>query len=490
MFEKVLVVNRGEIALRLLRTLREMSISSVAVYSDADLDSPHWRLADEAYALGSPEPAASYLNVDKLLHIAERCGAQAVLPGYGFLSENASFARACEERGLVFVGPPANLIEQMGSKQLARETMQRAGVPVVPGGSANNVDEARATATAIGYPVLVKAVYGGGGRGMRLVQNDDELQGALQLATSEAARAFGSGDVYLEKWVAHARHIEVQVLGDQHGNVVHLFERDCSIQRRHQKVLEETPSPGLDEAVRERLLATAVSGASAVGYSSAGTFEFLLAPDGQFYFIEMNTRLQVEHTVTEMVTGIDLVEMMLRVAAGERLNLSQEQIERHGHALQCRLCAEDPAQGFRPSTGVIQDLEIPSGPFVRFDGGLCQGQAIGSHYDSLLGKLCVWAPSRRQLLSRMQRALGECRISGLETNVEFCRRVVEESDFANGAYDTGYIEQHSELARANEQPSLAALAALLVEQHVRRTTTLDLQETPLSAWLVREPAKR
>jgi acetyl-CoA carboxylase biotin carboxylase subunit len=482
MFKKVLVANRGEIAVRLLRTLREMNIASVAIFSDADADAPHRTMADEAANLGDPAPQQSYLSIDKILRIAAERKVDAILPGYGFLAESAAFASACRESNVCFVGPTPEVIEQMGSKQNAREQMMRAGVPVVPGGPATTLAEAQRSASSIGYPVLLKAIAGGGGRGMRLVEDESELEAALLLAQSEAQRAFADGTVYLEKYVRGARHVEVQVLGDQHGNVLHLFERDCSIQRRHQKLLEETPCPALSEATRAALLEAALRGARSVAYSSAGTFEFLLAPSGEFYFIEMNTRLQVEHTVTEMVTGLDLVREMLRVAAGEPLGLTQEQVVRRGYAMQCRVCAEDPESNFSPSAGVVSFLAEPSGPFVRLDSGIRTGQRISSYYDSLLCKVCVWAETRPLLLQRMARALDEFAIGGLATNLEFHRRLVAQPDFTAALYDTSFIAEHPDLLAREGELAPAALAALVVEQHLSAAHSLRLENVELSRW--------
>jgi acetyl-CoA carboxylase biotin carboxylase subunit len=480
MFDKVLVANRGEIAVRLLRTLREMNIRSVAVMSDADRDAPHVRFADEAYELGEAAPAHSYLATDKLLDVARRSGAQAILPGYGFLSENATFARKCEAQGITFVGPPAECIELMGEKESARQRMAEASVPVVPGGPAGNESEAVATASRVGYPVLVKAAFGGGGRGMRVARDEQQLRAVLGTAQSEAERAFGSGAVYVEKLLEGARHVEVQVLGDRTGRVVHLFERDCSIQRRHQKLLEETPCPALPVETLRALTDTAVSGAQAVGYHSAGTLEFLLAPDGRFYFIEMNTRLQVEHAITEMITGIDLVEQMLRVAAGQPLAFEQEQIARRGHAIECRITAEDPRRGFAPSTGTISALDEPAGPFVRIDSGVRVGQRVSTHYDSLLSKVCAWGETRERALGRMRRALSEYAVAGPTTSVEFHLALLEHPSFAAGQYDTNFVDTHPDLL-ANSALGPAELAALVVASHVAHPPAVPRPSAP-SRW--------
>ncbi|HKQ70217.1 MAG TPA: biotin carboxylase N-terminal domain-containing protein, partial [Polyangiaceae bacterium] len=359
MWRKVLIANRGEIAVRVARTLREMDISSVAVYSDADRASLHVRMADEAYPIGNAPARESYLVIERILEVAKRSGAQAIHPGYGFLSENSAFAEASANAGIAFIGPPAGAIRAMGNKPAARALMEKAGVPVIPAGPAESVDEARATASKLGYPVMLKAAAGGGGKGMRLIERESELAGAWESARHISLQAFGDQTVYLEKAIVKPRHVEIQVLADAHGNVVHLFERDCSIQRRHQKVIEETPCPAASSELVERMGAVAVRGAKAVGYASAGTFEFLLAGDGQFYFLEMNTRLQVEHPITEWVTGIDLVREMVRVSAGEELGFAQEEITRRGASLECRVYAEDPAAGFLPSPGTITALTQP-----------------------------------------------------------------------------------------------------------------------------------
>lgn len=442
MFKKVLVANRGEIAVRILRTLREMKIASVAVYSEADKGSPHVALADEAYWLGAAAVAESYLSGDKLLAVAKRCGADALIPGYGFLSENAEFARRCAEAGIVFVGPSPEAMETMGLKPRARAHMQAAGVPVVPGGPAATLVEATVTAAQVGYPVMLKAAAGGGGRGMRRVEAADELASNFEAAAREALGAFGDATIYIEKLVVSARHIEVQVLGDKHGNLVHLFERDCSVQRRHQKVVEESPSPQLSQAALGALCDTALKGAHSVQYYSAGTFEFLVDREENFYFLEMNTRLQVEHPVTELLTGVDLVREMLCVAAGEVLSFTQEQIVRRGAAIECRIYAEDPQAGFRPSPGKITFLRPPEGPGIRHDSGVCEGYAMSFDYDAMAAKVSVWAPTRALALARMARALGEYQLYGIVTNLDFLRKLVEVQAFVEGHYDTEFINQN------------------------------------------------
>ncbi len=470
MFEKVLVANRGEIAVRVMRTLREMGIGSVAVFSEADRGAMHVRVADEAVCVGPAPAAESYLCIEAVLEAARLTGADAIHPGYGFLSENPAFARACEEAGVVFVGPRPEAMEAMGSKTAARERMIAAGVPVVPGAHAGSLDALRLEAERVGYPVMLKASAGGGGKGMRLVDRPEDLAEAFERARSEAMKAFGDPTVYLEKAIVRPRHIEIQVLADAHGNVVHLFERDCSVQRRHQKVVEETPSPA-SAATPQRIAEmgeVAVRAARAVDYVGAGTVEFLMDPDGRFYFLEMNTRLQVEHPVTELVTGLDLVREQVRIAAGEPLGFEQRDVSRRGHAIECRIYAEDP-ETFLPAPGRIEVLRVPAGPGVRDDGGVEEGDEVSSFYDPLLSKLCVWAPSREQAVARMRRALGEYVALGtLRTNVAFHQRLFELPAFVRGDYDTGLIERHREAllsprALPAEEARLMAAAVALAQ---------------------------
>src|SRR5580700_7690419 len=441
-FKKVLIANRGEIAIRVMRTLREMGIASVAVYSEADRAALHVRMADEAYPIGPAPAAESYLVVDRIVDTAKKAGCDAIHPGYGFLSENPALPEACERAGVVFIGPPARAMRAMGSKTAAREKMSAAGVPIVPGARCETTDEATAAAKKIGFPVMLKASSGGGGKGMRLVASAGEMANAWERARSEAKKFFGDDTVYLEKAILQPRHVEIQVLGDQHGNLVHVFERDCSIQRRNQKVVEETPSPAASRELVARMGAIAVQGAKAVGYFSAGTFEFLLAQDGSFYFLEMNTRLQVEHPVTELVTGLDLVREMVRVAQGEPLGFAQDDLSARGAAIECRVYAEDPATGFLPSPGVIERLSLPGGPGVRDDGGAYQGCTISSFYDPLISKLSVWAPTRERAVARMRRALAEYVVTGIRTNLPFHERLFNHSEFVAGRYDTGFIERY------------------------------------------------
>ena len=445
-FDKVLVANRGEIAVRVMRTLREMGIRSVAVYSDADRDALHVRMADEAVAIGPAPSRESYLVGDKILDACKATGAQAIHPGYGFLSENAAFARACEAAGITFIGPDASAMEAMGSKTAARAKMMEAGVPVVPGANVNEPEELKKAAAELGYPIMLKASAGGGGKGMRLVEKPEDLVDAFERARSEAANAFGDDTVYIEKAIIRPRHIEIQVMADGQGGCVHLFERDCSIQRRHQKVIEESPSPFAlaDDAKIAEMGEVAVQAAKAVDYRGAGTVEFLMGTDGSFYFLEMNTRLQVEHPITELVTGLDLVREQVRIAAGEPLGYDQSAVSRRGHAIECRVYAEDPDRGFMPSPGPIEVLRRPTGPGVRDDSGTYEGSEVPSHYDPMVSKLCVWAPTRAQAVDRMRRALSEYVVTGIKTSVPFHLRVMSHPAFIAGEYDTGFIAAHEE----------------------------------------------
>lgn len=441
MFKKVLVANRGEIAVRIIRACREMGIKTVAVYSEADRDSLHVSLADETVCIGGPQPAQSYLNIPNIISAAEGRGADAIHPGYGFLAENPYFAEVCEGRGIKFIGPPASAITEMGAKARARRLMVEAGVPVVPGSSGlldENLDIS-AVAAEIGYPVMIKASAGGGGRGMRIARNQEELETALNTARQEAEAAFGDGSLYLEKLIERPRHIEIQILADEYGHVVHLGERDCSIQRRNQKLVEETPSPAITPELREKMGEAAVRAARAVKYTGAGTVEFLLDRDGNYYFIEMNTRIQVEHPVTEWVTGIDLVVETIRLAAGEELGYEQEDVEFRGAALECRINAEDPEKDFRPCPGTITEYLPPGGPGVRVDSGIYPGYRIPPYYDSLLAKLITWGRNRQEAIRRMERSLSEFRIAGVKTTIDFLRRIMENENFRRGEVDTLFV---------------------------------------------------
>ena len=443
MFKKILIANRGEIAVRVIRACREMGIQSVAVYSDVDRAALHVRKADEAYHLGPAAAAESYLNIPKILAAAKRSGADAIHPGYGFLSENPRFAHASAEAGVKFIGPTAAAMEMMGSKTRARQHMQVAGVPFVPGTSrgVESVEEAARVAEKVGYPVMLKAAAGGGGKGMRLVHSADQLRSALDGAQSEAQRSFGDSEVYIEKAIINPRHIEMQVLADEHGNTVYLGERECSIQRRHQKVLEESPSPIVDAEMRRRMGEVAVRVAQAAGYTNAGTIEFLVDQQKNFYFLEMNTRLQVEHPVTELTTGLDLVHLQIRIAAGEKLPFRQEEVLLRGHAIECRIYAEDPDNHYFPSPGKITLLLLPSGPGIRRDSGMYEGWTVPIDYDPLLAKLIGYGTDREQAAARLVRALNEYFVGGIKTNISLFRRILNDAEFRAGKLDTGYLDR-------------------------------------------------
>ncbi|MCL2724729.1 MAG: acetyl-CoA carboxylase biotin carboxylase subunit [Polyangiaceae bacterium] len=474
-FKKVLVANRGEIAIRVTRSLHEMGIRAVAIYSEADRAALHVRMADEAYPIGPSPASESYLRIDKVIDVAKAAGCDAVHPGYGFLSENPQFADACEQAGITFIGPPASAMRQMGSKTAARAKMQEAGVPIVPGAMCNTTDEAIAASKKIGYPVMLKAASGGGGKGMRLVHAENEMANAWERARSEAKKFFGDDTVYIEKAIIRPRHVEIQVLGDREGNMVHVFERDCSIQRRNQKVVEETPSPAASRELVARMGAIAVQGAKAVGYFSAGTFEFLLAEDGNFYFLEMNTRLQVEHPVTELVSGLDFVREMVNIAQGQSLQFTQTDLVSRGAAIQCRVYAEDPSNGFLPSPGRIEHLVTPAGPGVRDDGGAYSGAMISSFYDPLVSKLCVWAPTRERAVARMRRALSEYIVTGIRTNLTFHQKLFEHPEFVAGRYDTGFIDRYKDALLGDpllpqEDREAVAVAIAVAAARMERTT--------------------
>jgi acetyl-CoA carboxylase biotin carboxylase subunit len=453
---RILVANRGEIAVRIIRACRDLGIGCVAVYSEADRSAAHVRLADAAYHIGSSAPADSYLRIDRILDVAQRAGADAVHPGYGFLAENAAFASACREAGLAFIGPSAEAIALMGSKTAARQAARQAGMPVVPGTPAAveaTAPEAvlRRIAEDIGYPLLVKAVAGGGGKGMRAVEHADDLLGAIRAAASEAGSSFGDPAVYFERRLRNPRHIEIQLLGDHEGTVVAFVERECSIQRRHQKVVEESPSPAVTPDIRAALAAAAVAVARQVGYTNAGTIETLFDEDGRFYFLEMNTRLQVEHPVTELVSGLDLVEWQIRIARGDKLLIDAERALRpHGHAIECRIYAEDADQGFMPSPGRIRDLRAPAGPGVRRDSGVEAGADVPMFYDSMISKLSTWGADRPQALARMRRALAEYDVRGIKTTIPFFQWLLAQPDFAEGRFHTGYVD--TVLASRDGQP--------------------------------------
>ncbi|HXH09980.1 MAG TPA: acetyl-CoA carboxylase biotin carboxylase subunit [Alphaproteobacteria bacterium] len=466
MFRKVLIANRGEIAIRVIRACRELGISPVAVYSQADRHALHVQMADEAYLIGPPPAAESYLVIDRLIDAALAAGAEAIHPGYGFLAENADFARACEQQGLTFIGPPSDAIALMGDKTAARRAMQAAGVPVVPGIDhfLQDDEEAQRVIATMGYPVMIKAALGGGGKGMRLVRDERELAEALRAARSEARSSFGDPAIYIEKYIPSPRHVEIQVLADAHGHIIHLGERECSLQRRHQKVVEEAPSPMMTAELRGRMGEAAVRAAQAADYRNAGTVEFLVDATGHFYFLEMNTRLQVEHPVTEMVTGLDLVQAQLRIAAGEPLPWRQNDIVLRGAAIECRIYAEDPAYNFRPSPGRITALQAPAGPWVRDERGVFAGGEVSPYYDPMISKLVVWGASRPEAIARMRRALDEYVIAGIRTTIPFHRWLMDDEEFMAGRLDTGFIERRYRPLR--EKPDsfthdMAVIAAAL-----------------------------
>ena len=443
MFKKILIANRGEIAVRVIRACHEMGITAVAVYSDVDRASLHVRKADEAYPIGPAAASESYLNIARILDVAKQSGAEAIHPGYGFLSENARFARACADAGVKFIGPTAAAMNAMGSKTKARQAMERAGVPFVPGTAQGleSLAQAEEVAARIGYPIMLKAAAGGGGKGMRLVDSAQELKSAFDAARSEAERAFGDNEVYIEKAIVDPRHIEMQVLADEHGHTVYLGERECSLQRRHQKVVEESPSPIVDADMRRRMGETAVRVAQAAGYTNAGTVEFLVDQQKNFYFLEMNTRLQVEHPVTELVTGLDLVHLQIRIAAGEPLPFSQQNIAIRGHAIECRIYAEDPDNNFFPSPGKITLLLLPSGPGLRRDSGMYEGWTVPMDYDPLLAKLIGYGTDRDQAIGRLTRALSEYFVGGIKTNISLFRRILRHPDFRAAKIDTGFLDR-------------------------------------------------
>ena len=466
MFNKILIANRGEIAVRVLGACHEMGIAAVAVYSDVDRASLHVRKADEAYPIGAAAAAESYLNIEKILDVAARSGADAIHPGYGFLSENAKFAQACADAGVKFIGPSAAAMDAMGSKTRARQAMERAGVPFVPGTSRGleSFEQAEQVAARIGYPVMLKAAAGGGGKGMRLVHAPAALKSALEGARSEAERSFGDGEVYIEKAMVNPRHIEMQVLADEHGNIVYLGERECSLQRRHQKVVEESPSPIVDADMRSRMGEVAVRVARAAGYTNAGTVEFLVDQQKNFYFLEMNTRLQVEHPVTELVTGLDLVQLQIRIAAGERLAFAQDEVQIRGHAIECRIYAEDPDNDYFPSPGKITLLLEPSGPGVRRDSGMYEGWTVPMDYDPLLAKLIGYGADRNQAIGRLMRALNEYFVGGIKTNISLFLRILSDPDFRAAKLDTGFLDRLLEKKRAepptdSKATEVAAIAA-------------------------------
>ena len=492
MFKKILIANRGEIACRVIRACREMDISTVAVYSDADKDALHVRMADEAFHIGPAPSSESYLRGDKIIEVAKQAGAEAIHPGYGFLSENAQFVRDVSAAGITFVGPPPEAMESMGGKISARKIAIEAGVPVVPGTTEPlaSFADAKTVAGEMGYPVMLKASAGGGGKGMRLVADESELKSALETAQSEAKASFGDDAVYIEKAVVRPRHIEIQVFSDAHGNHMHLGERECSIQRRHQKVIEEAPSPINSAELRQAMGECAVKVARAVNYVGAGTVEFLVSDvDRSFYFLEMNTRLQVEHPVTELVTGIDLVREQINVAAGKPLSFSQDDVRLTGHAIECRIYAEDPDANFMPSPGRIVRLRIPQGPGVRDDGGVYEGSEVSIYYDPMISKFAVYGRDREQAIERMKRALREYKIAGLKTTIPFFRAVMVDDEFVGGRLDTGFIERFFErrprdVSDDEETSDIGLIAAALAYQKKSRPKTVAAPGRKLNAWVM------
>ena len=490
MFTKILIANRGEIACRVIRACREMKIATVAVYSDADKDALHVRMADEAYHIGPPPSSESYLRWEKIIEVAKAAGAEAIHPGYGFLSENAQFVREVTKSGITFIGPPPEAMEAMGGKISARKIAIEAGVPVVPGTTEPlaSFDDARETASSFGYPVMLKASAGGGGKGMRLVNEESELKSAFESSRSEALASFGDDAVYVEKAIIRPRHIEIQVFSDTHGNHVHLGERECSIQRRHQKVVEEAPSPIDSAELRAEMGACAVKVAKAVDYVGAGTVEFLVSDlDHSFYFLEMNTRLQVEHPVTELVTGIDLVREQIRVAAGEKLSFAQQDISLNGHAIECRVYAEDPDNNFLPSPGRITRLRLPHGPGVRDDGGVYEGAEVSIYYDPMISKFAVHGRDRAEAIDRMRRALAEYEIGGIKTTLPFFREIMDDDEFIDGKLDTGFISRFNERKKSAEPDEttrdMAIIAAALAySQKPKVAASSNNNKTAPSKW--------
>lgn len=499
MIGKILIANRGEIAIRIMRSCREMNIRTVAVFSEADRTSKHVFYADEAYCIGGAASSESYLNIDRILETARQCGADAIHPGYGFLSENAEFARRCQEAGIIFIGPRPETIKTMGDKISARQKMIDAGVPVVPGTRENleSVEDAREVCRKVGFPVMIKASQGGGGKGMRLIRSESEVEEAYLAAKSEALSSFGDDTVYVERFVEEPHHIEFQILGDTYGNVIHLCERECSVQRRHQKIVEESPSPFVTPELRERMGRDAVAAASAVGYVGAGTIEFLVDKDRNYFFLEMNTRLQVEHPITEEVVGIDLVKEQIFIADGQPLRYKQSDIRQRGHAIECRICAEDAEANFMPSPGQIRLLAEPSGIGIRLDSYVYEKYEIPIHYDPMIGKLIVWATNRQFAIERMCRALDEYKITGIKNNITYLHSIMQVDDFVRGDYNTSFIEKHAaELVAAHtpqdkeaeDMTLIAAFVNYMVFMEDSGASAAAPQQTVTSRW--REYGKR
>ncbi len=489
MFKKILVANRGEIAVRVMRSAREMGIKTVAVYSDADRDAFHVKYADEAYYIGKSPSAESYLNMDKIIEVAKKSGAEAIHPGYGFLSENAEFSQRCKEVGIVFIGPEPYAITTMGDKITARKTMEKAGVPVVPGATIEDESKLFETAEKIGFPIMIKASAGGGGKGMRLVHSKEELSEAYRLAKAEAKAAFGDDTVYIEKYITSPHHIEFQILADKHGNVIHINERECSVQRRHQKIIEETPSPLMTPELRKKMGETAVQAAKSVNYVGAGTVEFLVSDNREFYFLEMNTRLQVEHPITEMTTGYDLVKEQIKIAYGLPLEIKQQDVPQLGHAIECRIYAEDPDNNFMPAPGKVAFIKHPEGIGVRVDGYVYRGFEIPIYYDPMIAKVITWGKDRNEAINRMIRALSEYRIAGIKNNVSFLIKVLKHPKFREGKYDTRFVGLYIDQLKTKTEfdEKLLDISAIVVyldyiERSQKNMKRTDIAET--SQWKI------
>jgi len=481
MIRKILIANRGEIACRIIKACKEMQISSVAVYSEVDLDSPHVLMADEAVLIGSANPSESYLNFNKIIDAAKKTNSDAIHPGYGFLSENGDFAKYVVDSGIIFIGPDSETIKSMGDKAESKKMMADAGVPTIPGSEGELSGNVDATAREIGYPLMVKAAAGGGGKGMRVVNNPDDLESAIEAASNEARNSFGNDTLIIEKYLDKPRHIEVQILGNKQGNVVHLFERECSIQRRHQKIIEESPSPAINNKLRKMMGEAALKAAEAVSYSNAGTVEFLFQ-DGEFYFLEMNTRLQVEHGVTEMVCGIDIVKWQIRIANGESLDFQQKDIKQRGHSIECRIYAEDPSRDFLPTPGFIRKLVLPEGPGIRNDIGVIEGQEVSSAYDPLLAKLVVWDSCRNSAINRMEHALSNFVIMGLITNQPFLRDIMSHDSYRKASFTTKFVNEHfSGWGFAPLSPEVIA-AAMLASSSTTQKAATESSRDPYSPW--------
>lgn len=496
MFKKILIANRGEIAVRIVKACRELGITSAAVYSDIDYTSMHVRAADEAYHIGESTASKSYLDINKIIDTAKKVGADAIHPGYGFLSENAEFIKAVESSGIKFIGPKSESVELMGSKIAARKLMEKHSVPVVPGTTAplTSVEDAKKVAEGIGYPVLLKASAGGGGKGMRKVFSEDELPDAYEGTRSEALKAFGNDDVYIEKLVENPKHIEVQVLADTHGNYLHLFERECSVQRRHQKIIEEAPSPSLDDETRAKITEAAINAAQACGYINAGTIEFLMDDKKNFYFLEMNTRLQVEHPVTEMITGVDLVKEQIKIAAGEKISFKQGDLQIKGHAVECRVYAEDADNNFAPSTGKVIHHRLPSGPGIRVDRGIDLLSEVSLFYDPMLSKIIAWGAGRTEAIERMKRALGEYQIAGMLTNITLCAWVLDQKEFRNGTFTINFIDEKFmplipdkwKAEGVEEYEEVAAVFGALLKAGKNKLNPIKLNTGTCNKWKVTE----